>query len=862
MGMYIGYISKVETITSIFYNFTPIAEIKGTEIISFTSEAQEVLLPKSRLHNINFSFNPGNLQERDTMQSMFLEKSLVIFEFTLEDLQENINTYTGELNKTGYKILTNENLNAKKIRFIDTEKIYRIVQEDELISDFINASIVRINTTNIQADSKVFVEYGEFLAGPYKVSYNQMDSTYYIRPQIREKKYTIHAYRKTDVLMQEISDPEGGWNDLENNWILLNLKKDMPAQQIDVISDKELLDSFQESLQHSITDGDSIHLTDIPKLLNDYEHSLLTGSMLTEDVRKNRLKRLEDIITAKTNVSQTLGVITDFVCEMLIQEQNNPSVEKWLENLLEKNPDLLEQMKSMQVISGRLEQTVQELDDLHNQYAALKTEIAEKEKEVSLPEINQDYEDLRKKVEEETAKLEVANDIQALQTKLKEEISYSERRKKELEDQKDEIKSLEKSVEKSVQELLDKNHDEMVKISFDGFMASKMLRAAAEWEAETAEKEHTELVEKVNAISVEKKTPEELIEYLCKTIQIVRPKYDKNTIINIAICMTQGFLTVFSGEPGCGKTSICNIFGEVLGLNKIADVINQKEEGKRYVSVSVEKGWTSKRDFVGYYNPLSKTFDKSNRQVYEALHQLDAEKKMGFAKFPYIILLDEANLSPMEYYWSDFMNICDDLGANSNVNLGEEYIFGIPETLHFLATINNDHTTETISPRLIDRAWIITLPQQYDISILEKKIPAEELELISWDSLREAFLPQEEREFSMQVKKIYNDILALLKEKRFIVSPRIELAIKRYWAVASKYLEMDSFGTDAEIVALDYAIAQKILPKISGTGELEEWLGRLLELFRNNGLSISARILEDILQRGNQQRMKYYQFFY
>ena len=48
-----------------------------------------------------------------------------------------------------------------------------------------------------------------------------------------------------------------------------------------------------------------------------------------------------------------------------------------------------------------------------------------------------------------------------------------------------------------------------------------------------------------------------------------------------------------------------------------------------------------------------------------------------------LILLDEANLSPMEYYWSDFMNICDDLGDQSTVNLGENYVFGIPETLHF-----------------------------------------------------------------------------------------------------------------------------------------------------------------------------------
>ena len=100
-----------------------------------------------------------------------------------------------------------------------------------------------------------------------------------------------------------------------------------------------------------------------------------------------------------------------------------------------------------------------------------------------------------------------------------------------------------------------------------------MLHAAAEWENEQTNNQYMELTDKVASIPMLNKAPEELIEYLCRVMPIRRPNYSKNTIINIAICLTQGFLTVFSGEPGCGKTSICNIFGEVLGLNKIADMI-------------------------------------------------------------------------------------------------------------------------------------------------------------------------------------------------------------------------------------------------------------------------------------------------
>lgn len=167
------------------------------------------------------------------------------------------------------------------------------------------------------------------------------------------------------------------------------------------------------------------------------------------------------------------------------------------------------------------------------------------------------------------------------------------------------------------------------------------------------------------------KEPQELIEYLCTLINFERPQYSRNTIINIAICMTQGFLTVFSGEPGCGKTSICNIFANVLGLNKIQYLVKNQdaliENVTRYIPISVERGWTSKRDFIGYFNPLSKSFDKSNGRVYDGLKILDMENKSDASRFPFLILLDEANLSPMEYYWADFMNVCDDLDMNSQV---------------------------------------------------------------------------------------------------------------------------------------------------------------------------------------------------
>lgn len=140
----------------------------------------------------------------------------------------------------------------------------------------------------------------------------------------------------------------------------------------------------------------------------------------------------------------------------------------------------------------------------------------------------------------------------------------------------------------------------------------------------------------------------------------------------------------------------------------------------RYVAVSVERGWTSKRDFIGYYNPLSKQFEAANKQLCDGLRILNQEGRAS--KYPFVVLLDEANLSPMEYYWADFMNACDLDSVTKYLELGKDFELKIPQTLRFVATINNDHTTELLSPRLLDRAFIITLPNNIYIQILLKSI--------------------------------------------------------------------------------------------------------------------------------------------
>lgn len=438
--------------------------------------------------------------------------------------------------------------------------------------------------------------------------------------------------------------------------------------------------------------------------------------------------------------------------------------------------------------------------------------------------------------------------------------------------------------------------------------------------------------------SLTKKQKTELIDSICRNINYFRDKntYTKNVTVNIMICLSQGFLTVFSGKPGCGKTSICRILGGILGLSDYSEngenyfeAYDSFEDRRRemispdrYFEVSTERGWTSKRDFIGYYNPLTEQFDKSNAMLYNSFLVMDSQakaiaeaEKNGTKKdtLPCFILLDEANLSPMEHYWADFMNLCEAWSPNNSIDLGGGKIFRIPEALHFVATINNDHTTTVLSPRLIDRSSVIDLPERKgsDCEELEEEKP--DISPVSWYVLKSVFGYDgddraAEREFKEDedaiggtddktASQVYGEIKEFVKSKFMVsISPRTDIAVAKYYLVASflfddadypvneelleklntekenlrEMWESDSREELREIIktafrttenyqtsdrstqALDYAIAQRVLPKITDLNN-EDALYDLLELiYKLSELKLykSAGIVADIADRG------------
>lgn len=103
----------------------------------------------------------------------------------------------------------------------------------------------------------------------------------------------------------------------------------------------------------------------------------------------------------------------------------------------------------------------------------------------------------------------------------------------------------------------------------------------------------------------------------------------------------------------------------------------------------------------------------------------------------------------------------------------------------------------------------------------------------------------------------FNDINNTLRVNGLFISPRVMTMIKNYCVVGSTLFDkkMNRFP------ALDYAVAQKILPMINGYGETYKiFLNNLLKTCDKNNMPVCNRIIQDIIKKGD-LNMAYYQFF-
>ena len=347
---------------------------------------------------------------------------------------------------------------------------------------------------------------------------------------------------------------------------------------------------------------------------------------------------------------------------------------------------------------------------------------------------------------------------------------------------------------------------------------------------------------KVLSKNDENERREEVIEIVHARMESQGFDFSLPFVANLLITVCQNLVVTLAGKPGSGKTSAASALAKGLGLN----------DASKHLHIQVQRGWTSDKDILGFENRLTQFYERDRYGLYELLSKLQGvDNEDSFA----IVTLDEANLSPLEYYWSSFMGAFDDRSKFYTKGVGLE----LPPGFRFITTVNNDQTTEVLSDRFLDRSPVIRVESSgtddYNGSFDKQDHQYEEF---SFDQIQQLFNLDSESSFTPSEKRV---LQTLRDEHSFLpIEKRKYKAIANFTGVGRHLFQSYSPVNDfTEMKGLDLALLTFLLPKISGQGhKYKENLERTSDFLDKNGLEESSLAINKIMKNSQYES---YSFF-
>ena len=225
--------------------------------------------------------------------------------------------------------------------------------------------------------------------------------------------------------------------------------------------------------------------------------------------------------------------------------------------------------------------------------------------------------------------------------------------------------------------------------------------------------------------------------YLAKTEKLY---FDQKTINSFLSGLSSSRLIILEGLSGTGKSSLARYFSDFIDEESFFE--------------PVQATWRDRTSLLGYYNDFSKSYNETEflKRLYQETYRLNHIN---------IMVLDELNISRIEYYFADFLSIMEyplkdwklkimqlpyDFNGPKNLNDG---VLQIPYNTWFIGTANKDDSTYTITDKVYDRA--IT---------------------ISFDDRNEAFTPNDDEASKISIS--YNRLIELFSKaqenKKYMLS--------------------------------------------------------------------------------------------
>ena len=325
---------------------------------------------------------------------------------------------------------------------------------------------------------------------------------------------------------------------------------------------------------------------------------------------------------------------------------------------------------------------------------------------------------------------------------------------------------------------------------------------------------------------------EDLRNYACSHNGLY---YEIRTIRLMIAGLAATKLIVLQGISGTGKTSLPYVMGKFFRNDATI--------------ASVQPSWRDRNELFGYFNEFTKKFNETEvlRRIYEADYNDDLN----------IIILDEMNISRVEYYFAEMLSILEMPNPNEwKIELVPSVMpndparldhgnLKIPQNVWYVGTINNDDSTFSVSDKVYDRAFVINL----DSKGIPFEAPDTPAKRVAYSEVEELYAK------AIRENPVSNEILENIEKLDSYVIEKFRIAfgnriMKQLKSFVPVYVACG--GTEKE--GVDYILATKVFRKFESLNlslirdELRPLISYIDNLFGKGTMKESIAFLK-ILQK-------------
>lgn len=366
--------------------------------------------------------------------------------------------------------------------------------------------------------------------------------------------------------------------------------------------------------------------------------------------------------------------------------------------------------------------------------------------------------------------------------------------------------------------------------------------------------------------------------------------FDPDLIARYLAALLSKPFVILAGVSGTGKSKLAELFAEYYGVEAapaavsvqapsaddafVFEAAKRPHDPTRFALVAVRPDWTDHQSILGFVNPITERYEST--QALDLV--LRADRALRAASDPaaaprYFMLLDEMNLARVEHFFSDWLACSESRRPGPDGSVSQQPVplhrsedpkettltkmdgsaetlpvpasLALPTNLMVTGTVNVDETTYGFSPKVLDRAMVLEF-DEVNLEALRTGTADVDADAYRFPETLPPFQLATRESYEALDPEVHEHLVALneiLKEARLHLGYRAAIEVARFINVYGDILpehfpEEDSASEDRldtrSRLALDAAVLQKVLPRLSGNrAKLEGPLAKLCAYLRD-----------------------------